>query len=153
MSKARKLLLGFITATVIMQFIRPSRNITVVQTDNSMEQLYNMPAAVKSIFNASCFDCHSNNTQYPWYANIQPVGWWLSDHIKDGKAELNFDAFGDYSRRRRISKLKAIVNSVNDGSMPLPSYTWIHQAASLTQAQKSVLNSWLTKVTDSLSSH
>jgi hypothetical protein len=103
---------------------------------------------VQKILIASCTDCHSNNTRYPWYANIQPVGWLLANHIKQGKAELNFSEFGNYSSRRQASKLKAIRYSVKDGSMPLSSYTFLHQDAKLSKENKALIIEWAAKTRD-----
>lgn len=109
-----------------------------------------VPANMQEILNTSCYDCHSNNTRYPWYATIQPAGWLLAKHVKDGKAELNFDAFGNYSKRRQLSKLKSVASQINDGEMPLPSYTWIHKDAKLSTADKGLITDWVANVTDSI---
>ena len=108
------------------------------------------PADVAGVLKTACYDCHSNNTNYPWYANIQPMGWLLSKHIKAGKAELNFNEFGSYSKRRQSSKLKAIANSVKDGLMPLSFYTLIHGDAKLDVHKKQVIIDWFMKTKDSL---
>ena len=57
-----------------------------------------MPDSVKVILQNACYDCHSNNTRYPWYVNIQPVGWWMSGHIADARDGLNFSEFGGYTQ-------------------------------------------------------
>jgi Haem-binding domain len=92
---------------------------------------------------AACFDCHSNQTRTPWYGKIAPVSWWLTNHVKDGRAALNFSEWnkpqgegaGDASR------------TVQDGSMPPSYYTWfgLHSNAKLTPAQKSALIAGLIK--------
>ena len=94
---------------------------------------------------ASCYDCHSNTTYYPWYANLQPVGWILNRHIQKGKIELNFSDFGSYSSRRQQSKLKSIASQVNDNTMPLPSYTWLHKKAKLSKEAKALISNWAMK--------
>jgi hypothetical protein len=102
MRRKRKWLLILIAAFILIQFIQPARNTNgqVVQSD--ITATFTVPAEVKSILEVACYDCHSNNTRYPWYANIQPGGWWLAKHIKDGKEELNFSDFELYSGRRQI---------------------------------------------------
>jgi hypothetical protein len=111
---------------------------------------FKTPTNVAGVLKISCYDCHSNNTRYPWYANIQPMGWLLADHIKDGKAELNFEEFGSYSKRRQLSKLKSIAGSVKDGSMPLASYTWMHRDAKLSAEKRALIIDWATRTRDSL---
>jgi hypothetical protein len=108
-------------------------------------------ANVAGVLKTSCYDCHSNNTRYPWYANIQPVGWLLANHVKDGKEELNFNEFTSYSKRRQLSKMKSIQNSIKDGSMPLPAYTVFHNDAKLSEESKASILQWTSKVIDSLS--
>jgi hypothetical protein len=97
---------------------------------------------VLTIFKTACYDCHSNNTRYPWYSNVQPGGWLLASHIKNGRSALNFSEFGSYSQRKQTSKLKAIVNSLNDGTMPLKSYTLIHADARLSKDEKTLIINW-----------
>jgi len=109
MSLSSKISLVLLIVLVAMQFIRPPRNRNGQVMPADLTQHFKVPASVESIIKTSCYDCHSNNTEYPWYANIQPMGWLLANHIKNGKAELNFNDFGSYSKRRQLNKLKAIV--------------------------------------------
>lgn len=148
MHSKKKWLLIFIVAFILIQFIQPARNTNgqVLQTD--ITRTYSVPAKVKAVLETACYDCHSNNTRYPWYANIQPGGWWLAKHIKDGKDELNFSEFGSYSPRRQANKLRSIQNSINDGTMPLWSYTLLHKNARLTNDQKALLIEWVSNVKD-----
>src|SRR5574338_60688 len=115
---------------------RPEKNISSVETKERIEKLYNVPDSVMVILKSACYDCHSNNTRYPWYSNIQPVALFLNMHIVDGKKELNFDEFGSYSTRRQQSKLKAIASQVRDREMPLRSYSIMHKNARLTSGER-----------------
>lgn len=142
-SKWKKSLVIFLLIVVLMQFFpRPSRNIGSVQSNIAIDRLYAIPDTVLRIFKAACYDCHSNNTRYPWYSNIQPVAWYLNRHVIHGKDELNFDEFGSYSRRRRQSKLKSIASQVKDGEMPLSSYKLMHKAARLSSTEKEMIIQW-----------
>ena len=85
MGKAKKILLAILLVFIVMQFIRPARNSSNNQQAADMISQFNAPDNVAGILKASCYDCHSNNTRYPWYANIQPIGWLLAGHVKDGK--------------------------------------------------------------------
>ncbi|MEJ7738301.1 MAG: heme-binding domain-containing protein [Chitinophagaceae bacterium] len=150
MSRLTKILLVLLPGVIAIQFIKPARNISGQVSEADITKRFNVPANVEGILNTSCSDCHSNNTRYPWYANIQPMGWLLANHIKEGKAELNFSEFGNYSGRRQLSKLKAIGNSVKDGSMPLSSYTLIHRNAKLSKENKVLIIEWAARAKDSL---
>ena len=113
------------------------------------EPLWDSPET-RQLADAACYDCHSNNTTYPWYSNIQPMGWLLANHIKEGKAELNFNEFGSYSERRQQSKLKSIAGQVKENEMPLASYTMLHKNARLTKHQKALIIDWALQAKDSL---
>lgn len=129
-----------IAALIIIQFIHPKKNMNDGPQANNIETKYQVPADVKTILEKACYDCHSNNTQYPWYSKIQPVAWWLNDHINEGKRKLNFDEFTNTPLRRQYHKLEEMVK---EGEMPLPSYTWIHKDAILTNAEKNILYTWV----------
>ena len=151
MSRVKKLLLALLLVFIVMQFIRPPQNKTNEVQEADLIKQFSIPANVAGILKTSCYDCHSNNTRYPWYTNIQPAGWLLANHIKDGKEDLNFNEFANYSHRRQLSKLKATQNSIKDGSMPLSSYTLIHTDAKLSNESRALLLNWTSKVIDSLS--
>jgi hypothetical protein len=136
---------------IVMQFIRPAQNKSNEEQQGDLTKHFDVPTNVAGILKTACYDCHSNNTRYPWYTNIQPVGWLLAKHIEDGKEDLNFNEFANYSQRRQLSKLKATQNSIKDGSMPLSSYTLIHTDAKLSKESKALILDWTAKTIDSLS--
>lgn len=105
-----------------------------------------MPDEVESILKTSCYDCHSNNTNYPWYSQIQPIGLLLERDIEQGKKNLNFSEFGSYSKRKQQNKLASIAKQIKKGEMPLPIYTIIHKEAELTSAQKERINTWIATI-------
>ena len=145
-----KILIGILAVFVLIQFIRPAKNVGKAMLGTDITNIVAVPPNIQNQLRTSCYDCHSNNTNYPWYANVQPVGWWLANHIKEGKGELNFNEFGSYSKRRQLSKLKAIGKSIQDGSMPLSSYTLIHRNAKLSAEDKQMIMDWAGKAKDSL---
>lgn len=146
-----RILIAILIIFIAIQFIRPDRNISgkILQTDIS--KTFNIPGDVHNLLKNACYDCHSNNTNYPWYSNIQPVGWFLADDVKNGKAQINFSEFGSLSKRRQISKLRGIETQIKDDAMPLPTYRLMHEDARLTDAQKELLINWIRKTRDSLS--
>lgn len=142
MSKTVKILLGLGLVLIAIQFIRPARNISSQILATDITKTVKVTDSVQAVLKKACYDCHSNNTNYPWYSNIQPVGWFLANHVSGGKRRLNFSEFGSYPQRRQSSKLNDIANEVQDGGMPLSSYTLIHKEARLTANEKSLVIKW-----------
>lgn len=128
-----------------IQFIRPERNESAVIGASDITQLYFVPHDIREMLQRACYDCHSNNTHYPWYANIQPVGWWMSMHIEDGKESLNFSEFGTYSPKDQDHVMDEIVEVLSNGEMPLPSYLTMHGEAKLFE-DTAVLIDWAKKL-------
>ncbi|MGJ1447007.1 heme-binding domain-containing protein [Sphingobacterium spiritivorum] len=151
MSLKKKIMLGLAVIIIGIQFFQPLRNQSDEVPATHIERVYNIPQNVKAILVQSCYDCHSNNTRYPWYSRIQPGAWYLAEHIKKGKKELNFSDFGEYSARRQRNKFRSMAGQVKDGEMPLSSYTLIHRNAVLSQEDKQVLTKWFAEMEDSIS--
>ena len=139
-----------LVAFIVIQFFRPTKNKAEAISNNDISKLYSMPQELGTILKTSCYDCHSNNTVYPWYAEIQPVGWWLNDHVKDAKKDLNFSEFAGYSIRRQYRKFEEINDLVKKGEMPLDSYLWIHKYAKLDDQQKLTIANWVTAIRDTM---
>jgi hypothetical protein len=139
-----------LVALVIIQFISPAKNIAATPAEHHISKLYTVPADVEQTLVKACYDCHSNNTKYPWYSNIQPAAWWLNDHIKEGKRELNFDEFTTYRIAKQYRKLEECIEETKEGEMPLKSYTFIHKNAVLTEAEKLAFATWCETVRDSI---
>jgi len=135
---------------IVIQFFRPEKNRAEGISSNDISKLYPVPEDVQTILKTICYYCHSNNTVYPWYAEVQPVAWWLNDHIKDGKKDLNFNEFASYSIRRQYKKLEEINELVKEDEMPLDSYLWIHKDAKLNEQQKLAIANWVTAIRDTM---
>jgi len=105
---------------------------------------------ISALLQESCYDCHSNNTEYPWYNKVQPAAWYLEDHIQEGKDELNFNEWAEYSDRRKNSKLRSIISQIEEDKMPLDSYTLIHKDAILSDEDKRVIIDYMKALKDSL---
>src|SRR5258705_9058454 len=146
----RKFLLFLLAAFIIIQFIHPKTNKADAMQPNYIGNVYPIPENVKSILTKACMDCHSNNTRYPWYANIQPVDWWMNGHIKDGKKGMNLDEYTNKRLRYQYHKMEDFVEQVKKGDMPLNSYTWIHKDAILSQDEKNTLMDWANAVMDTM---
>ncbi len=149
MKSLKKILIGLLLVFIVLQAFRPAKNQSGdVSKDISSD--FVVPENVKVILAKACNDCHSNTTRYPWYAEIQPVSWWLGNHIKDGKRHLNFNEFSGYRIARQYKKLEECIEQVKEGDMPLPSYTLIHKNAILTEAEKQILYNWCEVLRDSI---
>src|SRR3954454_23140652 len=119
-------LIALIVILIVIQFFHPAKNASSTKPANHIAAVYNEPESVSKILDKACNDCHSNNTRYPWYNNIQPVAWWLANHVKEGKQELNFNEFGTYNLRKQYHKLEEVTEQVKEDEMPLGSYTLVH---------------------------
>jgi hypothetical protein len=147
----KKILYGLGGIFLIIQLYRPEKNLSDDQTF-AISTKYPMPDSVAAIMKVACNDCHSNKTTYPWYAEVQPVAWWLSDHVKDGKRHFNLSEFTTRRIAFQNHKLEEMIEEVEKGDMPLPSYTYmgLHSEAKLTAGQRQTLINWAHTQMDSL---
>jgi len=141
----KKSLLVLLFIFVVIQFFRPAKNVAAGDQPQALKKRYAIPANVEASLQKACYDCHSNNTRYPWYAEVQPVAWYLADHVKEGKAELNFDEFLSYPARKQDHKLEEVIETQEEGTMPLSSYIAIHADANLTPKQKQEIIDWVNQ--------
>ncbi len=128
---------------IVIQFIPTNRNLSTQVLKDDFITTFNPPKNIATKLKISCYDCHSNNTYYPWYNKIQPIAWFLENHINEAKKELNFSEFGNYSNRRQKSKLKSIISQIKDNEMPLKSYTIMHKDAIITDKRKKQIIIWI----------
>jgi hypothetical protein len=149
----KKVLFGLAMVFVAIQAFRPARNASVTPAFTGPDDItvrFPTPPEVKQILATSCYDCHSNTTRYPWYAEVQPVAWWLASHINDGRKHLNFAEFGALTPKKQVKKLQAVSDEVEDHTMPLKSYLWVHRTARLTDAQVSALTAWTESIEEKI---
>ncbi len=142
MKITKKIAIVLLLVFVAIQFYRPAKN--QEQGDHTAVFLNetNPPKDIKMILQNTCYDCHSNNTEYPWYNNVAPVSFWVADHIKDGKKHLNFSDWKNYSAKKKDHKLEEVIEMVQEGEMPLNEYTWTHEEAKLTETQRHAIIEW-----------
>lgn len=147
----KKILLALLVILVIIQFIKPERNLSGDET-YGVATKYPMPDEVKTILKSACNDCHTNLTEYPWYANVQPSAWWLNSHVKGGKQHLNFSTFTKLPVAVQNHKFEETIEMVKEKEMPISSYTWfgLHPEAKLTDEQRAVITGWAQANMDSL---
>jgi len=131
-------IIGFI----VIQFFRPGLNVSTKVPEANITAHYATSESVQYILKNACYDCHSNNTEYPWYSKVQPITWFLADHVLKGKKKLNFDEFYTYPLKKQDHKLEELIEVVRDNEMPLKPYPVMHTDARLTEIQKQQLIDW-----------
>ncbi len=133
-------LLLALVVLVVIQFIRPEKNSGGYESVMVFENDTKPTVKVAGILKENCYDCHSNQTQYPWYSEIAPFSYWLEDHIKHGKGKFNVSEWDTYSVKKKDHKLDELIEMVEKDEMPLDSYTWIH--GNLAEDDKTLLLQW-----------
>ncbi len=139
----KKILIVLFIGLVVIQVFHPVENKNIEITASDITKIYELPDSIHQILSKACYDCHSNNTKYPWYNRVQPVAWWLNDHINEGKRHVNFSEFGKNTNLKQAKKLRKCAKEIEEGGMPLDSYLWIHKEADLTKEEKQYLITWL----------
>ena len=134
------LVIGFIA----VQFVRPDFSNPPVTDAETLTASTSVPPNVQQILRRSCFDCHSHETQYPWYSKVTPFNWFLAGHIRDGRREVNMSIWNTYSAEKKIRKLDEICEQVEKGEMPISSYLLIHPSAKLSDADRKAICDWST---------
>jgi hypothetical protein len=138
----RKILFALLIIFLAIQFIRPARNNGMAESATDITHFVHTPDTVLHILKTSCYDCHSNCTEYPWYVNINPVGLWLRSHINDGKRAINFSDLSVFTKKKLDHRFGDIADEVEKGDMPLSTYTFIHRYASLDSGQIKLIKDW-----------
>jgi len=142
----KKIGLLLLVVFIIAQFFGPEKNDGDVTSVEAFYADTNPPEDVKLILKNTCNDCHSDHTRYPWYDKITPVNYWLAEHVEDGKKHFNISKWNDYSDKKKDHKLDELIEMVEEKEMPLPSYTWTHGDADLSQEQIDAVVSWAKTV-------
>ena len=139
MRRVKRIIFLLLAITFVgIQFIEVERTNPLVTAD------INAPTEIKTIFRTSCYDCHSNETVWPWYSKIAPVSWLVSNDVKDGRKHLNFSEWEKLYSEKRAKLKKEIWDEVNKDEMPLDIYTYLHPSAKLEMIQKDMIKKWAT---------
>ena len=146
MKKLLKILIILvISAFVVIQFFRIDKANPPIVPAETLESAVSVPPDIALIIGRSCSDCHTNNTLYPWYSNVQPMAWFLKNHIDNGRQNLNFSIFNTYTPKKKVKKFEEICEQLQLGAMPLPSYLWIHRDSVLKDTESKALCDWATQ--------
>lgn len=146
MKTSHKILIGVALALIVIQFFGIDKSAVASDPSKDLIAIEETPAEVQDILKQACYDCHSYKTEYPWYTNVAPLSWWIGHHIDEGRHHLNFSVWGEYSDKRREHKMEEFYEEVEEGEMPLTSYTWAHSEAKLSNEQKELIINWAKTV-------
>ena len=133
----KRTLFIFLIIFIVMQFIRPTRENIAVEKNLEIKA----DVKVMQIFHKACNDCHTNETIWPWYSNIAPFSWAISNHVIQGRKALNFSTWENYTQEEKEKKLKDIYRTVY-AAMPLQSYLIGHEEADLTKEERTFIRNW-----------
>ncbi len=140
---------GLVVVFAALQFIQPAHTNPPVKND--FLAATKAPANVSAMFRAACYDCHSDETHWPWYSHVAPISWQVVQDVNDGRDQLNLSEWPD-DTKRSWKKMENMSDEIDQGSMPLKKYTLIHKDARLTEAQRNELTQWLDDEVDTLKS-
>lgn len=141
-TKVKTVLLGTIALLLIIQLFQIDKTNPPVRLEEDFIQLKQPPAHIETLLRTACYDCHSHETEYPWYTSVAPISWWIRHHIDEGREHLNFSTWAQYDADRQDHKLEECEEETREGEMPLSSYTWVHSEAKLTDQQRRELADW-----------
>jgi Haem-binding domain len=136
------LLIALVCLFILIQLKRPARTNPAVDDAQTILARTQMPPQVWAILGRSCRDCHTNQTEWPWYTNVAPLSWWITDHVNTARKNMNLSEWGKLDSGRQDRKLRQICDEVSDGAMPLSSYTPLHPGSKLSSADVKTLCDW-----------
>ena len=142
----KKISVILLVAFILIQFFPIDKNNPAPTPQMDFLTIKNTPETTANLIRNGCYDCHSNETKYLWYSNVQPIAWFLQDHIEEGRKELNFSTFATYEPKRQAHKLAEAIEQIEKGEMPLDSYIIAHSEAKFSEAQKQEVIQYLKLV-------
>jgi hypothetical protein len=142
----RYILFFLLFAFVVIQFIARPEKISEPVSDTDITLALNVDQKISIMLKSACYDCHSNQPRYPWYASVAPISWKINEHIKEGRGELNFSLWSTFSAKKRDHKLEELIEMIEEREMPLPNYVTLHKEADLTDEQIASLVAWANQV-------
>ena len=141
----RNLRIAFLVVFALIQFVVIDKSPIEINPEADFLMIEQAPKEVAELMQASCYDCHSNLTTYPWYSNIAPVSWWLKGHIDNGRGKLNFSEWDNYTREQGDTLIVKSADMIEKKWMPILTYKIIHKESRLSDEQRALLIDWLKK--------
>lgn len=139
----RSILLTLLAILIVIQIFRIDKTNPPIDTQIDFATITNTPTDILEKLKGACYDCHSHETEYPWYTNVQPVAWLIKGHIKGGRQHLNYSEWGSYNSKKKSHKIEEIIEEVESRRMPMKSFTWMHEDASLSDDDIKQISTWL----------
>ncbi len=139
-----------LAALIILFFLIQLIPVNRVNPEFDVEFELEAPVKVKEIIVNSCFDCHSNQTDWPWYSYVAPVSWFVVNHVNEGREHINFSEWLLQIEEKREKIKEEMIEEIEEGEMPLPGYLMMHSVAELTDDQLLVLKTWAFAKADSI---
>ena len=139
--KLKKIALGLLAVLVLLQFVNTAPENKEIDTAKDFLAVNNAPENIAKIVTSACYDCHSNQTNYPWYSKVAPLSFWINHHVEEGREHLNFSEWTSYSAKRASHKLEEFYEEVEEDKMPLESYEILH--GDLSKEDKKALLLWV----------
>ena len=135
----KKYLVFFLIVLIGIQFIDAKK------TNPPVTDEVHAPPVVLKILKKSCYDCHSNRTNWPLYADIAPISWYVVGHVNEVREKLNFTEWDKISHANRIKIKRKILKEISEGDMPLQSYIYMHPQAEVTFDEQRIIQKWATE--------
>lgn len=140
-----KIVFSVVGLLIVAQFFKGNHEVPDTKASSDFIAYVQPPVHVETILKNACYDCHSYETVYPWYGNIAPLSWWTDHHVEEGREELNFSVWSEYSVKKKLHKLEEVVEMVEEGEMPMYTYLWMHPEADFTDEELASFMEWVNK--------
>ena len=138
----RNILIGLVALLILMQFKRIDKTMPPIEEAKTFLNYADAPLQVQRVLKDACYDCHSYETKYPWYTNVAPVSIWIGGHIKNGRQQVNYSIWGDYTPSKQKHKIEESIEVLEQKRMPPKSYKWMHPKAKMSDKDLSALLAW-----------
>lgn len=141
-----KIILGLILIFAVMQLFRPEQIPFQEPTTADLFAVEESSEELKTLIQNACYNCHSNQIDYPWYTSVAPISWWTYDHMEHGREHLNFSEWASYTAKKKAHKAEEVVEEVEEEEMPLDSYMLMHQDANLSDEERKQIMDWFASI-------
>lgn len=138
----KKIFIGIAIVLIVMQFFQIDKSPIPIEKEKTFAATLNPPKDILAQMKTSCYDCHSNETNYPWYTYIAPVSFWIRGHIKNGRNALNFSTWSEMTVDDQKHALHECAEEIEEGHMPPKGYYRMHSEAYLDDTKKALLMDW-----------